>query len=391
MGMTTKDHEQLHDWIARAALAGAAATVLELLAQRAGVPGAVPVSAAARLVLLVAAIVPPRSFTDGARVLLLGLAAAASARMEARFALPIGALLVGVGLCRNLAEGAERGLRRRLEIVGIGATAALTGVVIQRALAESGALTSILGLGLGALAAGAISGAVTGLGAIGRLLRPEPVTPAVDGELIALATEVTVGNAEVGALLRRAADAHRQAIEVIVGLPGTEGPAARRAADDLIQRMVRFGREWLEIERRATDMKPEQLTERVAMLETRLEKTKDPIARAELGRAIVAVRAQADALAEILNGRERATARLEHQVATLERLRLAALRHRSADAGRLQAELQPVVEELADAGGDYDLASDALRDADRETSALDNPSTDAATVVTPPTPTEQAN
>ena len=60
MGMTTKDHEQLHDWIARAALAGAAATVLELLAQRAGVPGAVPVSAAARLVLLVAAIVPPR-------------------------------------------------------------------------------------------------------------------------------------------------------------------------------------------------------------------------------------------------------------------------------------------------------------------------------------------
>jgi hypothetical protein len=50
-------------------------------------------------------------------------------------------------------------------------------------------------------------------------------------------------------------------------------------------------------------------------------------------------------------------------VATLERLRLAALRHRSVDASRLGAELQPVVDELADAGGDLDLASEALDEA----------------------------
>jgi hypothetical protein len=50
-------------------------------------------------------------------------------------------------------------------------------------------------------------------------------------------------------------------------------------------------------------------------------------------------------------------------VATLERLRLAALRQRSADAGRLGAELQPVVDELTQAGGDFDIAAEALTEA----------------------------
>jgi hypothetical protein len=190
-------------------------------------------------------------------------------------------------------------------------------------------------------------------------------------DLAVLAESVTAANAEVGGLLRRAATAHQQAVEVISGLPGAEAPAVKQAADDLIHRMVGFGQQWLEVERRATDTTPEQLTERVAVLETRLEKTNDPIARAELGRAISVVRSQAEALREILSGRERAVARLEHQVAALERLRLAALRHRSADAGRVQAELQPVVDELSEAGGDYDLASDALRDADREATAAE--------------------
>jgi hypothetical protein len=370
MAMTTKDHEQLHEWIARAGLAGAAATVIELLAARLGLAGSAPLGAAARLAFVVAAVVPPKTFIDGARVALLAALAAAVARLEARIALPAGAILIGVGIARHMAEG-DRGLRRRLEVVGIGATAALTAAVIFRALGDTAALTSIFGAGLGALAAGAIGGAITGLGAIGRLLRPATDTATPGADLDEVAQNVGTANAEVGALLRRAATAHRQAIEVISGLPGDEAPAARKAADDLIQRMVRFGREWMEVERRATDTTPEQLTERVAVLETRLEKTNDPIAKQELGRAIAAIKSQAEALGEILNGRERAVARLEHQVATLERLRLAALRHRSADAGRLQAELGPVVEELADAGGDYDLASDAMRDADRETSVID--------------------
>jgi hypothetical protein len=68
-------------------------------------------------------------------------------------------------------------------------------------------------------------------------------------------------------------------------------------------------------------------------------------------------------LAEIARGRERAVARLSHQVATLERLRLAAVRHRSVDAARLGIELQPAVDELHQAGGELDIESEALSEA----------------------------
>ncbi len=367
MPMTLKDHEQLHDWLARAALAGAAACVIELLLSRSAAGSARAVGEALRVGFLILAVVPPRSVVDGMGVAILALAAAATTRLAPHYAIPLVAGLIGVGFARGL-PAADRGLRRWVEVSGLGLLGALTGGVIARSLLETGALTSLFGAGIGALAGAAIAGTITGLGAIGLVLGPEEkVEPVLGTDLRILAAEVNSANAEVGALLRRAADAHRAAVEVVGGLgQAGEAPAARAAADDLVKRMVRFGREWLEIERRATDTRPETLTERVALLEARLEKSEDPIAKTELAKAIAAVRAQGGALREILAGRERAVARLEHQVATLERLKLAALRHRSADASRFQAELQPVVEELSEAGGDYDLASDAIRDADRE-------------------------
>ena len=205
-----------------------------------------------------------------------------------------------------------------------------------------------------------------GVGAIGRLLgeAPTPDRP-VGASLEGLASQIHGANQDVAALLRRAADAHRQATD---GVTATDPMV--RAADDLVRRMVRFAGEWLDIERRASSTRPESLTERIVLLESRLEKSQDPITVAELERAIAAVRAQGQALAEILAGRERAVARLEHQVATLERLRFAALRHRSADSSRLAAELAPVLEELTEAGGEFDVASDALQEADREQVAL---------------------
>jgi len=44
--------------------------------------------------------------------------------------------------------------------------------------------------------------------------------------------------------------------------------------------------------------------------------------------------------------------------------------HRSVDAARLGAELAPVVEELTEAGGDLDLASEALGEAACSAAAL---------------------
>ncbi|MEO6951707.1 MAG: hypothetical protein ABI321_07830 [Polyangia bacterium] len=357
--MNHSDHELLHDWVLRAVLAGSAFSVLRLLVLASGPGPLAAFLAGIQLCVVVAAVVPPRSVVDGAGLLLLGLIGSALGELRIHESLPLVALLFGIGLARGINQ-----TRDRIIALSSGAAGALAGLVIERGLAASGWLEPALGSGLAALAAGACFGAAVGVGAIGRLLgdRPAAERP-VGASLEALAGQIHGANQDVAALLRRAADAHRQ---------GTEGIAAPapmlRAADDLVRRMVRFAGEWLDIERRASSTRPESLTERIVLLESRLEKTTDPVTKAELERAIAAVRAQGEALTEILAGRERAVARLEHQVATLERLRFAALRHRSADSSRLAAELAPVLEELTDAGGEYDVASDALQEADRDQS-----------------------
>jgi hypothetical protein len=153
--------------------------------------------------------------------------------------------------------------------------------------------------------------------------------------------------------------AYREAVEAI----GDEVPAARTAADEMVRKMTRFGRRWRELEAEASRSLPAQLHERLLLVGRKLESTHDPLTRVELTRAAEALKAQVAYLDEIANGRERAVARLTHQVATLERLRLAALRHRSADVARMGAELAPVVEELAQVGGDFDIAAEALAEA----------------------------
>ena len=361
MAMKDSDHEQLHDWVLRAVLAGSAFSVLRLLVLASG-PG--PFSgllAGLQLCIVVAAVVPPRSVVDGAGLMLLGLIGSALGELRVHQSLPLVAILFGAGLARGIQPMRDR----VLSLVG-GTAGALAGLVIERGLAASGWLEPVIGSGLSALAAGACFGLAVGVGAVARLLGERPVADRpVGAALEGLASQIHGANQDVAALLRRAADAHRQATD------GIAGPAPMvRAADDLVRRMVRFAGEWLDIERRASSTRPESLTERIVLLESRLEKTADPVTKAELERAIAAVRAQGQALTEILAGRERAVARLEHQVATLERLRFAALRHRSADSSRLAAELAPVLEELTEAGGEYDLASDALQEADREQVAL---------------------
>jgi chromosome segregation ATPase len=233
----------------------------------------------------------------------------------------------------------------------VGTVGAMTAALIGRAFA----LTDLLGAlpnGVASLIAGATGGLVVGVSSVGRhvaMLRAP-----LEHELLAMADE-----SELGRLLGRAASAYRDAIQAI----GGEAPAAREAADELVGKMTRYGKRWRELESEASRSAPEDLKERLQLIGRRLESSNDPLARAELARAREALAVQLAYVEEIANGRERAVARLEHQVATLERLRWAALRHRSADAARMGAELQPVIEELAEAGGDFDIASEALTEA----------------------------
>ena len=82
--------------------------------------------------------------------------------------------------------------------------------------------------------------------------------------------------------------------------------------------------------------------------------------RSEYSRALAAIDEQLAYLADIAKGRERAIARLHNQVATLERLRLAAVRHRSVGASKLGEDLKSVVDDLNQAGQDLDTAAEVL-------------------------------
>lgn len=320
------------------------------------------------------AIVPPKSWAAFAWTTFWAVFAGAGARLhghvfghvgEAMAAASIGAIL-GSGLAPSTGEaptaigasgggasggGASDGGITRLAAVGLGILGALTAGLISRALLMSEAL-AVLPSGIATLITGATAGFVVGVSSIGRhIVR---TTQPIDGDLQALGDD-----SELGQLLGRAAAAYREAVTAI----GDEAPAARAAADEMVRKLTRFGRHWRELELEAARSKPAELHERLALVGRKLEATADPLTRTELGRAAEALRAQVGYLDEIASGRERAVARLQHQVATLERLRLAALRHRSADASRLGAELQPVVDELSQVGGDFDLLSEALTEA----------------------------
>ncbi len=338
MPATINDHSKLHDSVARAILAAGAAAVAGMF---------LPASLGAALMALAVgvAIVPPTTVASGATALLWALAAAAGGKIGGGVGNAIAGVAIGGSVARGLAGPS------RLTAMLVGTIGAMTAALIGRAFA----LTDVLGAlpsGVATLVAGATGGLVIGVSSVGRHIGL--LHAPLEQELLAMADE-----SELGRLLGRAASAYRDAVQAI----GGEVPAARVAADELVGKMTRFGKRWRELESEASRCKPEDLKERLQLVGRRLDGSSDPLARAELARAREALAVQLAYVEEIASGRERALARLEHQVATLERLRWAALRHRSADAGRLGAELQPVVEELAQAGGDFDIAAEALSEA----------------------------
>jgi hypothetical protein len=195
-------------------------------------------------------------------------------------------------------------------------------------------------------------GLVTGSAAILRQVRVQNV--AVDQDIVALALP-PAENDEIASLVQQAIGTYKETAPSL-----TEHPQALEAAEDLVKKIARFGKRWREIEEQARRSDKAALTARLADLSARQEATEDDQVRAEYERARGALQAQLQYLGEIDRGRERAVARLHHQVATLERLRLSALRHRSVDATKAGEELRLLVDDLTRAGQDMDVAAEAL-------------------------------
>lgn len=304
--------------------------------------------------LLGAAAVPPTSRRGGAALLLsalLGSASAGLAGCAAAAGCTVGAPLgLAVALGLYLATG-ELGRWQALLMGLLGAGMALVAQRIPPALMAQDFM-----LELPATAASVIGGLGMGL-AVGsativRHLRVklEPV----DRELKGLMPAAT-GDDEISKLVAQAMTSYQQAADCL-----EEHPQARASAEQLVKKVARFGKKWQDIQAQAHKSDRKQLDERIAELQARKDGSSDEGVRTEYERALCALREQVASLTEIEKGRERAVARLHHQVATLDRLRLAALRHRSVGAAKFGEELKTVVDDLVQAGQELDTAAEVL-------------------------------
>lgn len=202
--------------------------------------------------------------------------------------------------------------------------------------------------------AGGCVGLLIGASTVTRylIIRQEPL----DAELVALLPAKGASD-ELSTLIRQAMTTYQQAAESL-----DEHPSARTAAEQLVKKIGRFGKRWQDIEAQAQQSDRSKLDERKNDLQARIQATSDESVRSEYSRALAAIDEQLSYLDDIAKGRERAVARLHHQVATLERLRLAAVRHRSVGAAKLSEDLQSVVDDLTQAGQDLDTASEVLKE-----------------------------
>lgn len=309
---------------------------------------------ATAVAVLGCAAVPP--VTRAARAWVLGCAglAALAGGLAAQHAwtnecwASLGTLGVGLALSLTLARGV--GLWRGLGMLLLG-TAAAYGA--QRLPAALGAQDAFLELPrtLSSILSGLGLGFVVGGSTVVRRIKVVRSTQ-IDKELRALLPPAESTD-EIAGLVNQAMASYQQASEAL-----EDHPQAKAAAGDLVKKIARFGKRWQDIETQTRKSERGDLEKRVADLKARHEAATDDGVRTEYDRALSALREQLTYLDEIEKGRQRAIARLHHQVATLDRLRLAAVRHRSIGASKLGEELKTVVDELNQAGQDLDTAAE---------------------------------
>lgn len=342
------DHLAFHLAVARAVLAGGVLSFLMAYLPAYFAPfGGGWLHGLLFVGLLGAAIVVPRGARQIAVLLICAvLGGAAGAIGDPVLALLGWSLCLGLGLY-GLSEDLPRW--QRLVLGGAGGLLSFGAGFLPPALRG---LEAILPGEMAPVLSGMAVGLVTGSAAILRQVRVQKV--AVDQEIVALALP-PAENDEIAGLVQQAIGTYKETAPSLA-----EHPQALEAAEDLVKKIARFGKRWREIEEQARRSDKAALTARLADLSARQEATEDDQVRAEYERARGALQAQLQYLSEIDRGRERAVARLHHQVATLERLRLSALRHRSVDASKAGEELRLLVDDLTKAGQDLDVAAEAL-------------------------------
>jgi hypothetical protein len=363
-----RDHAEFHGQVFRTTLACAAlAAAFRIVTDLWGAAPPLALSLALGGVALLAALMPPKTTRDwvrtGVTVAIATLLAAIVARRDEALALAIGGAVLGV------ATAAAMDRYRKVVVICAMAAGVPIAAMVAAALLGAGA-ENILHPVIGWLLVGAAFGFISGtIGALGRQIvvrRRDPVE-------LAYETAKPELHGELAETVERAISTRRRVGQVLATRPSEERAPIQRAVDELVRKVIDVASRFREVDRQSEGDSADALCSRADALAKKMEETQDAVARAHYKAAREALLAQLGHLRDIALSRERALARLASYQATLDRLCLAAVHHRSADAERFAAEMRPIMEQLATAGRDMEYDAHGVS----ETTAAAEPQAEA--------------
>jgi hypothetical protein len=350
-----RDHREFHLQVLRIVLVMAAGAAVSVLAG--GGRLAATLAGAVLVPALGFAIAPPTAARRAAD--LLGALAGAGAGALIGLGAPTAPYLTAaaLGMAAALLGSRSQVPVRRVIVTAASGLAFALAAFVGATLGTIEPLCDLPPL-VGQSVAGAAAGLTAALGVVGLHLSVER-----DAVLEAYAGLKDALEGEVGAIVDQSLIAYRRIGPALDGLGPEERGQLRKATSDLVLSILHLARRLVAIDREAHATSAEELSRRVDALDERIARTDDAVAREQYRLARTAVLAQLSYLKDIGAGRERIIARMHHDLAGLERLRLALVNHRSADVQRLSAEVQLILEDLRSLGQEYDLKAEAMGEA----------------------------
>jgi len=304
---------------------------------------------------------PTRKKAVGTALLSLGVGLICTLCMQALAAFPpkypwfgmgVYGLAVGIIAGRDLKD-----FRRFLLPLATGVSVALATFVEQTFRTKVGFVGYVPAF-VAAPAYGAVFGFLTSVGLVVRHLWVErdPVAQAFQKLRPSL-------EGEMRDLCQRAVD-HYGRVQQVLHDRQQQGnstePDLVQAVENLVLRIFAQARKWHEVELEAGRTSAEDLSNRIEEIDAKIQKTGDSVARKQYGLARQALNTQLGYLRDISRNRERVMAQVYNYLTALERLHLAILNHRGADAAKLSDEIQPILDEIDDVGSEMDFESDAF-------------------------------
>jgi hypothetical protein len=143
-----------------------------------------------------------------------------------------------------------------------------------------------------------------------------------------------------------------------------EGDANLAILEEAVLRLMETAKTWSDATPETNSTNAAKLAERMESLQQRIADADDPVVIKQYQQAHTALAEQLKYISGINSNRERVLARMHNYLAGMERLRLAVVNLKSANATRESVDLSTIVESLEELGQDIEACSSAVNSID---------------------------